>query len=154
MPLEISGHGLTIHDVERVARHGEKVALSAEARERVRASEQLVQSLVDSGAAIYGVTTGIGEFARIRIDPQQGEALQRNIVYSHSAGTGDVQPVEVVRAAMLARANTLSQGYSGLRLSTLETYVELLNRGVTPVVFEKGSLGVSGGGRPAACRCR
>lgn len=144
MPLTISGHGLTIHDVERVARHGESVTLSDDARQRVSASEQLVQRLVDSGAAIYGVTTGIGEFARIRISPEQGEELQRNIVFSHSAGTGDVQPVEVVRAAMLARANTLAQGYSGIRLSTLETYIALINRGVTPVVFEKGSLGVSG----------
>jgi histidine ammonia-lyase len=144
MPLTISGHGLTIHDVERVARHGETVELSANARERVSASEALVQRMVEGGAAIYGVTTGIGEFARIRIDPSQGRELQENIIFSHAAGTGDVQPVEVVRAAMVARANTLAQGYSGIRLSTLQTYIELLNRGVTPVVYEKGSLGVSG----------
>src|SRR5207249_3829932 len=81
---------------------------------------------------------------RIRIDPKQGAELQRNIIYSHCAGTGDVQPPEVVRAAMLARANTLALGYSGIRLSTLETYLAILNAGVTPVVFEKGSLGVSG----------
>ncbi len=144
MALQIDGQSLDIHHVEKVARHGETLTLSDAARQAVLASEATVRKLVDSGAAIYGVTTGIGEFARIRVSPEQGEELQRRIIFSHAAGTGDPQPVPVVRAAMTARANTLSKGYSGVRLSTLDTYIEMLNRGVIPVVYEKGSLGVSG----------
>lgn len=144
MPVRITGHLLETDVVAQIAREKRSVELSGESRERVLACEQLVQRLVSEGAAIYGVTTGIGEFARIRIDPAQGEELQRNIIFSHAAGTGDPQPVEVVRAAMAARINTLAQGHSGIRLSTLDTYIAMLNRGVIPVVYEKGSLGVSG----------
>jgi histidine ammonia-lyase len=144
MSVQISGHLLECPTVERIARGGEQVDLSTDARGQVLACQQLVQQLVESGAAIYGVTTGIGEFARIRIDPSQGEELQCNIIRSHAAGYGEPQPTEVVRAAMVARINTLAQGHSGIRLSTLETYIAMLNRGVIPVVYEKGSLGVSG----------
>jgi len=88
--------------------------------------------------------TGIGEFARIRIDQAQCEELQRRIIYSHAAGTGDLQPPDVVRAAMLARIHMLCMGYSGVRLSTVELFLEVLNRGIIPLVFEKGSVGCSG----------
>jgi histidine ammonia-lyase len=90
------------------------------------------------------VTTGIGEFARIRISPEQSAELSRRIIYSHSAGTGDPQPEDVVRAAMLLRANVLAKGYSGVRLSLLDTVIDMINKGVVPYVQEKGSLGVSG----------
>jgi len=150
MVVFINGDQLTLDEVHRVARHGEEVQLAEEAKEKVKRCRTVIQKMVDSGEAIYGVTTGIGDFAKIRVSPEMGRQLQENIIYSHAAGTGDLQPEEVVRAAILARANTLSKGYSGVRLSTIETYVELLNRRITPVVFEKGSVGTSGDLSPLA----
>ncbi len=144
MTVLIDGENLTIEQVHAVARGGESIALTDEAQGKVQRCRELVQRLVDSGVAIYGVTTGIGEFARIRVSQEQSEELQRRIIYSHAASTGDIQPPEVVRAAMLCRANTLAKGVSGVRLETLQTYMEILNRGIVPVVYEKGSVGTSG----------
>jgi len=144
MTLKIEGHGLTIDQLAIVAREGVKVELTPIAKERIEASAALVQRLVAKDVAIYGVTTGIGEFARIRVSPEQGAELQRRIIYSHAAGVGDPFPIETVRGAMLLRANTLSRGNSGVRLKTVQILLDMLNKGVTPVVAEKGSLGVSG----------
>ena len=144
MALAIDGNSLTIEGVERVARHGEQVTLAEGCAQRVQENRKLVLKLIDEGVAIYGVTTGIGELARIRITPAQCEELQRRIVYSHCASAGDVQPAEVVRAGMLNRLNVLSKGYSGVRLELVEMFREMLNRGVTPEVYEKGSVGTSG----------
>ena len=144
MTVIIEGHGLTIELLEEVARNRAEVVLSDEAVENINKSRTLLEKLVAGGEAIYGVTTGIGEFARIRVSPEQGAELQRKIIYSHAAGTGDPQPDDAVRAAMLLRANTLSKGYSGVRLQNVNIMLDCLNKGVTPVVFEKGSLGVSG----------
>jgi len=146
----INGEQLTLDEIHRVARQNEELRLSEEAKGKVKNCRAVVQKMVDSGEAIYGVTTGIGEFARIKVSPEMGQRLQENIIYSHAAGTGEFQPEEVVRAAMVARANTLAKGYSGVRLSTLETFMELLNRGVTPLVYEKGSVGTSGDLSPLA----
>src|SRR5690349_15603381 len=96
--VTINGHGLDIWAVESVARHCAAAEISKEARVDIRRCEELVRNIAESGAAVYGVTTGIGEFARIRIDPAQGEELQRRIIFSHAAGTGDTQPIPVVRA--------------------------------------------------------
>jgi len=144
MTLKLNGQTLNIDQVAEVARGGAEAEFSPEACDRVEASAALVQKLVDEGVAIYGVTTGIGEFSRIRLSPEQGLELQRRIIYSHAAGTGDPFAIEYVRAAMLLRANTLARGHSGVRLSTAQTLLDMVNRGVTPVVLEKGSLGVSG----------
>ena len=150
MVVYINGEQLTLDEIHRVARQNEELRLSEEAKEKVKNCRAVVQKMVDSGEAIYGVTTGIGEFARIRVSPEMGQRLQENIIYSHAAGTGEFQPEEVVRTAMVARANTLAKGYSGVRLSTLETFMELLNRGVSPLVYEKGSVGTSGDLSPLA----
>jgi histidine ammonia-lyase len=144
MTLQVDGQGLTIDQVAAVAREGIKVEFSAAAKERIEACAALVQRLVAKDVAIYGVTTGIGEFARIRVSPEQGAELQRRIIYSHAAGVGDPFPIPVVRAAMLLRANTWARGNSGMRLKTSQIFFDMLNKGVTPVVYEKGSLGVSG----------
>jgi len=149
MAVHIDGENLTIEQVHAVA-HGDLIALTDDAKGKVQRCREFVQKMVDSGAAIYGVTTGIGEFARIRVSQEQGEELQRRIIYSHAASTGDVLPAESVRAAMLCRANTLAKGYSGVRLETLQTYIEILNRGIVPVVYEKGSVGTSGDLSPLA----
>ncbi|MFH0766025.1 MAG: histidine ammonia-lyase [Calditrichota bacterium] len=144
MSITINGDNLDLDKVAAIARNGEKVEFAAEARQRIDASAALLQKLVKQGVAIYGVTTGIGEFARIRISPEMGGELQRRIIYSHAAGVGDPFPLEVVRAAMLLRANVLARGHSGVRFITAQILLDLLNKGVTPVVFEKGSLGASG----------
>ncbi len=144
MTIYLDGESLTIEQVEDVARHRAKVEFSEKGKRNIERCREVVQKLVDSGAAIYGVTTGIGEFARIRIKPEDSVELQRRIIYSHAAGTGDIQPEEAVRAAMLCRANTLAKGYSGVRLSTAQVFVDALNANLYPVVYEKGSLGTSG----------
>jgi histidine ammonia-lyase len=144
MSVKLDGETLTIEKVEDVARRRAKVALSKKAVENIEKGRAVLEALVASGEAIYGVTTGIGELARIRVSPEMGSELQRRIIYSHAAGTGDIQPEEAVRAAMLLRINTLAKGYSGVRLQNVQIMLDCLNKGITPVVYEKGSLGVSG----------
>ncbi|MBM3327610.1 MAG: histidine ammonia-lyase [Calditrichaeota bacterium] len=144
MTSYIDGYNLTIDLLAQIACCGGRVEFTPAAKERVAACAALVQKLVDKGQAIYGVTTGIGEFARIRISPEQGAELQRRIIYSHAAGVGDPFPIPVVRGAMLLRANTLARGNSGVRLKTAQMLLDMLNVGVTPVVYEKGSIGTSG----------
>lgn len=144
MKIQLDGNSLKIDDVAAVAYDNVKVTISPDAVERIHASRKLILKLVDKDIAIYGVTTGIGEFARIRVSKEQSSELQRRIVYSHAAGVGDPFPIEIVRAAMLLRANTHCRGNSGVRLVITDTLVQMLNKGVTPVVAEKGSLGVSG----------
>jgi histidine ammonia-lyase len=140
----LDGNSLSIEKICAVARQGANVSISSDARKKIQKSRDVIEKFIADNVAIYGVTTGIGEFARIRISPEQSAELQRRIVYSHSAGTGDPFPQDVVRAGMTCRANTLSKGYSGVRVSLVETVLEMLNKGVVPCVQEKGSVGTSG----------
>ena len=142
--VHIDGHSLTIEQVHEVARNRAKIQLSEKGKAQVNRCRAVIEEMVNSGEAIYGVTTGIGEFARIRVSPEQGAELQKRIIYSHAAGTGDPFPEDAVRGAILLRANVITKGYSGVRLSVLDTFIEMANRSVIPVVCEKGSLGVSG----------
>ncbi len=144
MTVFLDGESLTIEQVESVARAGTKAEFTETGMQKIEKCRAVVQELVDTGEAIYGVTTGIGEFARIRIKPEDSAILQRRIVLSHAAGTGEPKPDESVRAAMLCRANTLAKGYSGIRLSTAQMFLNALNAGIVPVVFKKGSVGTSG----------
>ncbi len=144
MEVVLDGNTLSIEQVEAVARHNARATVSPAARAKMQKSRDVIESHVAAGVAIYGVTTGIGEFARIRISPEQSAELQRRIVYSHSAGTGDPQPPDVVRAGMLLRANVLAKGYSGVRVKLIDTVLEMINRGVIPYINEKGSVGTSG----------
>ena len=150
MTVYIDGETLNIEKIEAVARHNAQVAFSDDAKAKIEKCWRVVEEMVKSGKAIYGVTTGIGEFARIRVSPEEGAALQKNIIYSHAAGTGDPQSHDVVRGAMALRANVLARGNSGVRLSTAEIFTKMLNAGVTPYVYEKGSLGTSGDLSPLA----
>ena len=149
MPVEVGEH-LTIADVVRVARERAEVALSPHARERVAQSRAMVEQLVRDGRVVYGITTGVGELAGVHISPQQSAKLQVNIVRSHSAGVGDPLPEEVVRAMMLLRAHALALGYSGIRPQTLTLLVEMLNRGLHPIIPSQGSVGASGDLAPLA----
>jgi histidine ammonia-lyase len=144
MEVKIDGESLTIEQVHAVAREHAKVIISEEGRKKVIRCREMIQGLIDSGEAIYGVTTGIGEFSRIRISKEQAEELQRRIIYSHAAGTGKHHKEDEVRAAMLLRANVITKGHSAVRLEVLETLVEMINKNVIPVIYEKGSVGTSG----------
>jgi histidine ammonia-lyase len=149
--VTIDGSTLTLDAVGQVARDpGVRVEIAPAAEEAVRASRTAVEALLAQGAVVYGITTGFGAFKDRLIAPDQMEALQRNIVRSHSAGVGAPLSGAAVRAMMLVRANTLAKGFSGVRPETLAALVALLNAGVCPVVPSRGSLGASGDLAPLA----
>lgn len=139
------GAELTLADVVAVARQHARVEVAAEARARVAASRAWVERVATSDdTAIYGINTGFGIFANVRISPAQTRDLMRRLIVSHAAGVGEPLPTEVVRAALLIRANALAQGYSGVRVEIVETLLAMLNHGVHPVIPAKGSVGASG----------
>jgi histidine ammonia-lyase len=144
MDIVLEGEGMTYDQVVKAARNGEKVRFSEEGVERIKRCQAMIETLVRNGEKIYGVTTGIGELASVFLTPEQGLELQKKIVFSHSASFGDELPEEEVKAAMISRANVWTRGHSGLRLSTAQTYIDMVNNGVVPVVYEKGSVGCSG----------
>lgn len=140
----ITGSGLTFETVEAVCRRRAKIALSLKAKKAIADNRKVIESQIKRGIPVYGVTTGIGEFARISITAAQSAELQKRIVYSHAAAVGNEIPESDVRAAMLLRINTLASGHSAVRPLLVETLVQMLNKGVHPVMYEKGSLGTSG----------
>jgi histidine ammonia-lyase len=144
MEVVLDGENLTYEDIVKVARHGADLRISDDGVERIKRCQQMIETLVEKGEKIYGVTTGIGELASVFLSPEQGLELQRKIVVSHSASFGNELPDEEVKAAMASRANVWTRGHSGLRLSTAQTYVDMVNRNVVPVTYEKGSVGCSG----------
>lgn len=144
MQVVLDGNSLSIEQIVEVARRKAAVSVSPEARDKAQRSRDFLEKCVKENIAIYGVTTGIGELARVRISPEQSAELSRRIVYSHSAGTGAPFPEDSVRAAMLCRLNVLAKGCSGVRLSLIDTVINMINKGVVPYINEKGSLGVSG----------
>jgi histidine ammonia-lyase len=148
--MELTGYALTADDVVRVARGSEQVILSRNAREAMQRSAEVVDRLAASDEPAYGVSTGFGSLANVRIGPERRIELQRALIRSHAAGVGDPMPREVVRAMMLLRARSLSMGYSGARPVVAETILALLNSNITPVVPEHGSLGASGDLAPLA----
>ncbi|MCU0484817.1 MAG: histidine ammonia-lyase [Anaerolineales bacterium] len=147
---ELDGSLLTIEQVLDVAYQDTPVRLTSEALRKVERAALAVQDLLKRGEIVYGVTTGFGAFKDRIISPDQVENLQRNILVSHAVGTGDLFDIPTTRAIMLIRANTLAHGNSGIRPSTLQFLLEMLNRGVHPCIPEKGSLGASGDLAPLA----
>ena len=149
----LDGESLTFEQVLAVA-HGEsnepRVVLSEKAKANVNRSANAVQKLLDRNEIAYGITTGFGAFKDKIISREEVELLQRNIVVSHAVGVGKPFDIATTRAVILIRANTLARGFSGIRPETLEALIELLNRGVHPIVPEKGSLGASGDLAPLA----
>jgi len=144
MTVIIKGSGLTIEDVVGVARHGDKIELHKEAVEKINKCREMLENKIAAGEAIYGVNTGIGELANVPLKPDQVKDFQRYLIISHSAGIGEPMPVECVRAGLLSRINVHAHGNSGCRSMVTQTLVEMLNKGVTPVVCEKGSVGACG----------
>ena len=150
-PLHLSGHGLTLTEAWRIAHRAVgAVAISDDARERLRVARALVDRLVAQGDVVYGVTTGFGSLREVVIPRDQLASLQRNLIRSHAFGCGDPAPPEVVRLLLLLRLNTLLQGHSGIREETVDLLSELLNRDILPVVPEQGSVGASGDLAPLA----
>jgi histidine ammonia-lyase len=147
---EIDGCSLTIADLVAIADRREPVALSAVAREKVRASRAVVEERARGDAPAYGINTGFGSFAEVRIAADALETLQINLLRSHAAGVGDLLPARVVRAIIALRANVLAKGFSGIGLDTLEALIALLNAGVHPAVPSRGSVGASGDLAPLA----
>ena len=149
-PLPLTGRDLAIDNVIEVSRGRRAVSLDPEAADRIRASRAVIDRLTAEGAVVYGVTTGFGDLASVRIPPDQTVELQRNLVRSHAAGVGDPLPDEVVRAMLLLRANALAVGMSGIRVEVVELLIAMLNAAVHPVVPSRGSLGASGDLAPLA----
>jgi histidine ammonia-lyase len=142
--IEIDGNQLTIDQVIAVARDSEEVSLSQNALVRIRESRSWVDDIIQSDTPVYGINTGFGIFSDRQISRKDAELLSRNLILSHAVATGPELSIEVVRAAMLIRANTLAKGYSGIRPIVIETLIEMLNRHVSPIIPSQGSLGSSG----------
>ena len=148
--LTIDGNSLTIGDVVAVARHGVHVTLDTQACERMRRARKVVDELVESGAVVYGVTTGFGKLADVAIPRGRLDELQANLVRSHAIGVGPLLPEDETRAVMLLRANVLAKGLSGPRPALVERVLALLNARLYPPIPEQGSVGASGDLAPLA----
>ncbi|RLC49499.1 MAG: phenylalanine ammonia-lyase [Candidatus Cloacimonadota bacterium] len=144
MSVIITGNDLTIEDVYNVAVRNEKVELHPDAVARIKKCRAFIEKKIEEKEIMYGVNTGIGEFSEIILNDEQIKQFQKYLIYNHSAGIGDPIPIEHVRAAMISRINCHANGHSGCRPIITQTYVDMLNKGVTPVVCEKGSVGASG----------
>jgi histidine ammonia-lyase len=140
----VDGRSLTIQQVALVARHGAGIELAPAAIERMAVSRAVVDRCVDEGLVRYGITTGFGKFCDVVISKEENALLQKNLIMSHSCGVGEPFPAEIVRAMILLRVNALAVGYSGIRPSTVQSLVRILDAGIVPVVPEQGSLGASG----------
>lgn len=140
----LDGNSLSIEDVVNVARNNYIVELSEDAKGKIVKARKLVDKFVDEGKIVYGITTGFGKFSDVFISKEESKELQRNLIISHACGVGKPLQEDIVRAIMLLRANALAKGNSGIRLKTVETLIEMLNKGVHPIIPEKGSLGASG----------
>ena len=147
----LSSERLTIAGLKEILDSGKPVALSEELRRRiVRCREYLDRKIKDSDQPVYGITTGFGSLCDISVGGDDLSQLQRNLVMSHSCGTGEKVPSEIVRLMLLLKIRSLSYGYSGVRLETVERLIDFYNNGILPVVFRQGSLGASGDLAPLA----
>ncbi len=146
----ISGEKLKLSEIASVARKNVIVELDEEARERILLSRKVVDNIVADERIVYGVNTGFGKFSDKIISKNEVKLLQKNLIMTHAVGAGPNLKTEEVRAIILLRINNLAKGFSGIRLETVETMVEMLNKGVTPLIPQKGSLGASGDLAPLA----
>jgi histidine ammonia-lyase len=150
MSIVLDGTSLTIERLVRIARGGERVELDPAALERIRVCRTMLEEKLAAHEIMYGTNTGIGEFSEVVLSDEQVREFQRYLIYNHAAGIGEPAPVDVVRAAMASRINVHAHGNSGCRPEITLALVEMLNRGVTPVVCQRGSVGASGDLAPMA----
>ena len=144
MAIVLDGSSLTVGQLVRVARFGEQVKLAPKALERIKICRAMLEEKVRAREIMYGVNTGIGEFSEVVLDDTQVRDFQKYLVYNHAAGIGDPAPIEYVRGAMVGRINVHAHGNSGCRPEITQTLIDMLNKGVTPVVCQKGSVGACG----------
>lgn len=148
--IMLDGDSLTLEDFIKVARFNERIDLSQEVKDKMQKSRDLVDKYVEEEKVVYGITTGFGKFSDVSISKEDTKRLQRNLIRSHSCGVGPAFNVEEARGIMLLRINALAKGFSGIRISTVQTLIDMLNKGVTPIIPEQGSLGSSGDLAPLA----
>ncbi len=146
----IDGSNLTIENLAEILRESVTVELSASARNAIQKSRDTIENIVASGQVVYGVNTGFGKFSDVKISDENIETLQTNLVRSHASGVGEPFDQEIVRAMLILKANGLSKGFSGVRLEVVELLLSMFNKGVTPVIPLKGSVGSSGDLAPLA----
>ncbi|MFX0061248.1 MAG: histidine ammonia-lyase [Candidatus Hermodarchaeota archaeon] len=146
----LDGKNLDLPSIISVTCDKSEVGLSEEAKNKVLEARRIVESLIQQKKVVYGVSTGFGILCNTIIPQEKIDELQHNLILSHAAGVGDLLPEEIVRGIMLLRANSLCRGNSGIKLETIETLIEMLNKGVHPIIPEKGSLGASGDLAPLA----
>ena len=144
MAIEISGKNLSIDLLVDVSRNNKKICLSKDSEDKIVKCRQMVEDKISAGEIMYGINTGIGEFSETVLDQNQIKDFQKYLIYNHAAGIGDPAPLAHVRAAMLSRINVHAKGMSGCRLVITQTLVQMINKGVTPYVCEKGSVGACG----------
>ncbi len=144
MTVVLDGTNLTVDALVRIARHGERVELHPDSLEKIKACRAMLEEKIQAHEIMYGVNTGIGEFSEIVLTDEQVKDFQRYLIYNHAAGIGDPMPIEHVRGAMASRINVHAHGNSGCRPEITLTLVEMLNKGVTPYVCQKGSVGACG----------
>lgn len=140
----LDGHSLRIEDVARMARDRQTIELHPDAVARIEKCRGLLERKIKTKEIMYGVNTGIGELAEVVLTPEQAQDFQKYLLFSHAAGCGEPCAEEDIRAGMLSRLNSQCWGHSGIRLEILKTEIEMLNKGVTPVVCSKGSVGACG----------
>ncbi|NWG34555.1 MAG: aromatic amino acid lyase [Chloroflexi bacterium] len=150
MPITLDGSSLTIEKLVAIARNNEKVELAPEALERIKICRAMLEEKLAAKEIMYGTNTGIGEFSEHVLSDEQVREFQKYLIYNHAAGIGEPAPIEYVRAALASRINVHAHGNSGCRPEITLTLVEMLNKGVTPVVCQKGSVGASGDLAPMA----
>jgi len=150
MAITIDGKSLTIEKLVQIARHNEKLRLHPDAIKRIKKCRDVLEKKIKSKEIMYGVNTGIGEFSELVLSDEQVKEFQKYLIYNHAAGIGNPAPIEYVRGAMAARVNVHSHGQSACRLEIVQTLVEMLNKGVTPYVCQKGSVGACGDLAPMA----
>jgi len=135
---------ITIDDIIQVSRYNKKVELSLDSIKRIKKARKYIEEKTDSGTLIYGVNTGVGKLCNTIVDCEQQQDYQKRIILSHACGSGDNYSTEIVRAAMLLLVNSISKGYSGTSLEVVNLFIQMLNKNITPIVPQKGSLGASG----------
>ncbi len=140
----ITGNTLTIDEVVSVSRNFCEVELSQAAVDKIKESRKIVDEFVENEDVVYGITTGFGKFSDVSISKEESKLLQKNLIITHAVGAGKPFDTEVVRGIILLRINNLAKGYSGARLETIQTMIDMLNKRVHPIVPQKGSLGASG----------
>jgi histidine ammonia-lyase len=144
MSIVITGKELTIEKLVQIARNNEKVELHSDALKRIKICRKMLEEKIAAKEIMYGINTGIGEFSEVVLNDDQVKDFQKYLIYNHAAGIGDPAPIEYIRGAMAGRINVHAKGHSGCRPEITLTLIEMLNKGVTPVVCQKGSVGASG----------